>query len=129
MIAEGAVYGTGERVAVVLGTCRTISPKLALRWLRGQALRIADGLDPGWARPIAETERAAGPDGPTRLRSWCHDAGDRRAARLALKDGVPVSLVVSDGVNGTYALAIRPVVVRSGADPEIPAGLPPLVRS
>ncbi|GAB3972960.1 hypothetical protein GCM10028832_29740 [Streptomyces sparsus] len=44
--AEGEVHGTGETVPYVLGTLKMISLKLALRWLRIEAERLADRLDP-----------------------------------------------------------------------------------
>ncbi|MGW7705787.1 hypothetical protein [Streptomyces sp. NPDC054771] len=37
--------GTGEMARHVLGTFRTVSPVLAMRWLGGQALWIADRID------------------------------------------------------------------------------------
>lgn len=128
VIAEGPVYGTGDRVAVVLGTFTTVSPKLALRWIGGQALRIANGLDPGWARPIKDTEHTPGPDGPTVLRAvhlgieWLH------GPREQLRAGAPVSLVISDGGNGTYTLAVWPVAVRPDPAPDPGIARPLLVQ-
>ncbi|MFI1017549.1 hypothetical protein [Streptomyces sp. NPDC020965] len=126
VIAEGPVYGTGERRAVVLGTCRTISPKLALRWLCAQARRIADRLDPdpevcSWARPVTGPDRGSGPDGPTGLRRWADDIEGDRAARDQLTGGAPLTLTVDDGPNGVFRLAIWPVTVRPVPEPEISA--------
>ncbi|MEV7089328.1 hypothetical protein AB0O07_26130 [Streptomyces sp. NPDC093085] len=64
VIGEGPVRGT--RVRVLLGARQTISPDLALAFLRCQARRIADGLDPDpsspWAPPGALVPEAFGPD-------------------------------------------------------------------
>ncbi|MEO3976421.1 hypothetical protein [Streptomyces sp. CAU 1734] len=109
----------------LLGTFTTISPRLALRWMRGQALRVADGLDPGpGSATRARKAPAAGnrPDGPTRLRDWSRGAEDV-ALRLQLKDGVPVTFTVDDGPNGRFTLAVWPVAMRAEPDP-IPAGCP-----
>jgi hypothetical protein len=109
VIAEGPVYGSGEIVPFVLDTFRTRSQGLALTWLRKQALRIADGLDPDpdhapWAT------RSAGipvPDAPTELRVWATGPAEEHAARSRLDQGGPVSVVVPDGPD-RYTLAICP---------------------
>ncbi|MFJ7996925.1 hypothetical protein ACIQ7D_07155 [Streptomyces sp. NPDC096310] len=53
VVCEGPVNGTGVRV--VLAARQAASPEFALSFLRHQARRIADGLDPdpgaGWAPP------------------------------------------------------------------------------
>ncbi|MGW4203019.1 hypothetical protein [Streptomyces sp. NPDC004726] len=52
--AEGVVSGSGQRVRVVLDAFASPYPRRALRWMRGQALRLANGLDPDPATgPIA----------------------------------------------------------------------------
>lgn len=100
VVAEGEVYGTSRSTAFVLGTFSTISPKLALRWLHGEADRIADGLDPdpersAWVEPWMCVNPGV-PDCPTKLRAWIGDRGERQAARDQLAEGAPLSVVISD---------------------------------
>ncbi len=118
--AEGRVHGTGQLAQYVLGTFRTISPMLALRWLRGEALRIADRLDPDprrspWAQPYREAPTGLAPDGPTGLRMWCADNGDRRAARERIKGGEPLLVAVQD-VDCRYTLSVWPVRTATPAE-------------
>ncbi|MFI5940681.1 hypothetical protein ACIBCB_10555 [Streptomyces uncialis] len=126
MLAEGEVYGTGETVPYVLGTFRTISPKLALRWLQGEAARIADRLDPDpecclWAKPWMRLDTVPVPDCPTELRFWSLDAEERQAARDQLKDGAPLSVVIPD-TGCRFTLTAWPVAVPpSESSPTLPA--------
>ncbi len=117
--AEGPVYGSGQTVSCVLGTCQTISVKLALRWLITQAHRIADGLDPSpsspWVQPTMALTRATVPDCPSELRAWCADPEEQRAARDKLKEGAPFSLVVPDRP-GRYVLAVWPLSLPSATE-------------
>lgn len=111
--AEGLVYGTGEIAQYVLGTFQTISPVLALRWLRGEALRVADRLDPDpnrstWVRPAMRQAAVPAPDCPTELRGWADDPAEQRAARTRVKDGDPLFVVVPD-VDCTYTLSVWPI--------------------
>lgn len=96
-LAEGLVYGTGQTARYVLGTFRTISPVLALRWLGGQALWIVDrlGLDP-YLGHLAE------------LRAWYEDRESQRAAHAQIKTGAPLLVVVPD-TDCTYTLSVRSV--------------------
>ncbi|MFE7134514.1 hypothetical protein ACFVIM_27005 [Streptomyces sp. NPDC057638] len=109
VIAEGPVYGSGEIVPFVLDTLRTRSQDIALTWLRKQALRLADGLDPDPARAPWATrcERTPIPDAPTELRVWAADPTEDHAARTRLDHGVAVSVVIPDGPD-RYTLAISP---------------------
>ncbi|WP_367123810.1 hypothetical protein [Streptomyces phytohabitans] len=113
MRARGPVYGTGEYAEYVVATCRTLSPVLALRWLRGQAVRVADLLDPDpttspWVRPGMRTETTTPvPDCPTELRTWAADLTAQYEARRQLKDGVPVLAAFTD-TDCAYAFTARP---------------------
>lgn len=107
--AEGPVYGTGETVQHVLGTTQSISPVLALRWLRGEALRIADRLDPDplrsmWVQPAIRAATVPVPDCPAELRAWATDPDGQREAREHIKDGRPA---VHHGPG--YGLHLHPV--------------------
>ncbi|MER5357146.1 hypothetical protein [Streptomyces sp. NPDC002785] len=96
-LAEGLVYGADETARYVLGTFRTISPVLALRWLGGQALWIVDrlGLDPRLGH-LAE------------LRAWYEDRESQHAAHAHIKTGAPLLVVVPD-TDCTYTLSVRSV--------------------
>ncbi|WP_329591663.1 hypothetical protein OG298_25035 [Streptomyces sp. NBC_01005] len=116
----------------VLGTFRTISPVLALRWLGGQALWIADridadpdadpdtdphsesGLGPrtglersAWVQPLRRLPVGSTPDRPAELRAWYEDRQGQRAARAHIKSGNPFLVVVPD-VDCTYTLSVHP---------------------
>ncbi|MGW1186780.1 hypothetical protein [Streptomyces sp. NPDC002559] len=103
----------------MLGTFRTISPVLALRWLGGQALWIVDRLDPDparstWVRPSMRLPGAPGtlgPDHSAELRAWYRDRNGRRAAHAHLKNSHPLLVVVPDA-DCTYTLSVRPDRVR-----------------
>jgi hypothetical protein len=115
VVAEGPVYGRGATVPYVLGTCRTISPKLALRWLRSQARRVANGLDPqpgpsAWEAAVSAPVWAAAPDVPAELREWCDDPAAQREARDRLRELLPVRVTVADEANGRFTLSVRPSV-------------------
>ncbi|WP_405793367.1 hypothetical protein [Streptomyces sp. NBC_01506] len=113
--AEGPVYGTGEIVQHILSTFQTISPVLALRWVRGEAMRIVDRLDPdpersAWVTPWMLVDPAPVPDGCAELSFWAEDPGAYQAARDQLREGAPLSVVITD--NGCrYTLTVWPVLV------------------
>ncbi|MBW1603387.1 hypothetical protein JJV70_15005 [Streptomyces sp. JJ66] len=113
--AEGPVYGTREVVTYVLATFQTISPELALGWVRGQALWLASRLDPdparsAWARPVTRQSSVPLPDAPAELRAWAGrpDPAGERAACAYLTAGYALALVVPDA-DCTYTLSLRPV--------------------
>ncbi|QNE79231.1 hypothetical protein F0344_14285 [Streptomyces finlayi] len=120
------MYGTRETVAYVLGTFRTISPKFALRWLQGEAERIADRLDPdpgrsAWVMPWMRVDTVPVPDCPTELRFWAEDPEEHQAARDQLKDGAPLSVVIPDR-GCRFTLTVWPVAVPPPeSSPTLPA--------
>ncbi|GAA1188444.1 hypothetical protein GCM10009654_52520 [Streptomyces hebeiensis] len=127
VIGEGPA--NGRSVRVVLGTLKTISPKLALRWLRGQAHRIADRLDPAPGTPwavgsIVRRVPAGLPDAPDELRRWCDDVDAQRAAWQQLMHGMPVTVNVADHT-GRYSLTVWPVKTPSPSRPASPPEFPP----
>ncbi|MCI0383796.1 hypothetical protein [Streptomyces sp. CNQ085] len=114
-VAVGAV-GDGT-VAVQLGACEAADRRRVLDWLREQARRIADGLDPDpftarWAPGGALVPLPEGPagaaDAPAELRRWYEDEERQRAASELLARGTPFHLAVADHT-GTYVLSARPV--------------------
>ncbi len=111
--ADGPVYGTGESAQYVLSTYQTFSPVLALRWLRGEALRIADRLDPdpkrsGWVQPSMRADVVPVPDCPAELRVWA-DEFNEPAAREHIKSGHPLFETFPD-VDCVYSLSVWPVL-------------------
>ncbi|MBW1601424.1 hypothetical protein JJV70_04740 [Streptomyces sp. JJ66] len=111
--AEGLVYGTGATVPYVLGTFATPSPVLALRWLRAEARRIANRLDPDphhspWARPFPSAPHPPVPDCPTQLRTWAADPQWHRIARAHLTTSHPLHATFPDA-DCTYTLSAHPV--------------------
>ncbi|MFI5687383.1 hypothetical protein [Streptomyces sp. NPDC051636] len=113
VLAEGFVCGTGESARYVLATYQTISPVLALRWLRSEALRIADriDLDPlssGWVHPSMLVASMPLPECPAELRAWTIDQTEEREARQHLKGGHPMFAKFLD-TDCTYTLSVWPV--------------------
>lgn len=111
VVGEGTANGVMHRV--LLGTRQTTSPERALRWLCGQARRIADGLDPdpgmAWVPRNAIVQIAdTAPDAPAELRRWCGDLAELEAARNQLAAGREFTLTVQD-TSGRYTLSARPL--------------------
>jgi hypothetical protein len=105
--AEGPMYGTGDTMQHILGTAQSISPVLVLRWLRGEALRIADRLAPdpqrsAWVQPSMRAATVPVPD------LWATDPDEQRAAREHIKGGHPLFVKVPDA-DCTYTLSVWPV--------------------
>ncbi len=124
VFAEGPVVGTGRRGRAVLGSFASPYPGRVLRWLRGQALRIADGLDPdpsAWMNPtVLFPDPDAHPgDVPATLRDWALRDGVRNEARRLLLAGEPFAFLSSDH-SGAYALTAWPLHL--GPGPHWPAG-------
>lgn len=117
VIAEGPVYGTDANARSVLGALATPYLGRVIRWVRQQAVRVADGLDPDpqtpWCGALRGVECAtinALGDAPTVLRQWARSDEARQAAYEALRAGVPFSLATADHT-GRYVLAVWPVDV------------------
>ncbi|MFD9563152.1 hypothetical protein [Streptomyces sp. NPDC059994] len=127
VLAEGEVYGTRERVPYVLGTYPAPSVRLALRWLQGQARRIADRLDPdpdrfAWVESWMRVDPVPVPDCPAELRFWADDPTEHQEACDQLSEGAPLSVVIPD--NGCrYTLTVWPVTV-TVPPPESSTALP-----
>ncbi|MGW1430638.1 hypothetical protein ACWD6K_18735 [Streptomyces sp. NPDC002431] len=113
--------GTGRMARYVLGRFETISPVLAVRWLGGQALWIADRLDSdpedgprldlegeAWVQHL-RPHRPAGarPNRPAELREWYADRKGQREAQAHLRGGSPLLVVVPD-TDVTYTLSAHP---------------------
>ncbi|MFJ4962955.1 hypothetical protein ACIP6P_10990 [Streptomyces sp. NPDC088729] len=107
-------HGGDAGRAVRLGGIIAPTRRLALRWMRRQARRFADALDPdpyaGWvpARalyPVAEARRR---DAPTELRVWADSLREHDYALRRLADGLPYEFVARDAASW-YGLVVRPV--------------------
>ncbi|XCM30008.1 hypothetical protein ABXI76_12035 [Streptomyces parvus] len=110
---------TGGR-ALPLGGVALPNRRLVLRWLRRQALRLADAhgrsLPPPapWlgardVRPVA----FHGSDAPEALRAWADDHGSQDHALSALESGLPALLTVVDPFVGLrVTLGAWPVDLR-----------------
>ena len=104
---------------ICLGGYRATTPRFAVRWLRGQAARIADALDPqpghAWAHGEAARALRRLPDwlpdhspGPGHmLREWQHDHPAHEQIMANLFDGRPFALTTQD-TTAYYMLSARP---------------------
>ncbi|MEE1731025.1 hypothetical protein ACFV2I_03945 [Streptomyces microflavus] len=99
--------------SVRLGCITAPTRRLALRWLRRQARRFADGLDPdpyaSWVpgralHPVTRAPR----DAPAELRAWAGSLREHDYALLRLADGLPYEFVARDAL-AWYGLVVRPV--------------------
>ena len=113
-------YAGDGRLAVHLGEALTTSPRLALRWLRGQVARFADGLDPApdtpWIRPYVLRPVPALPpipDAPTELRTWAHDDTRQAEALQQLAAGHAFEFIAHDGT--FYELRPATAITRSSS--------------
>ncbi|MFC9478439.1 hypothetical protein [Streptomyces griseus] len=98
-----AVTVEADGRALRLGGVALPNRRLVLRWLRRQALRLADGH--GWYLPPAAPWLGArdvrpvafhGSDAPEALRAWAGDRGSQDHAMSALESGRPALLTVVD---------------------------------
>ncbi|MEW2068905.1 hypothetical protein [Streptomyces sp. NPDC007346] len=102
-----AVTATAGGRALWLGGIAVPNRRLVLRWLRRQALRLADGhgrdLPPAspWlrARDVRQVT-FHGCDAPEGLRAWAGDEGRQGEAISALECGLPALLTVVDPAVG-----------------------------
>ncbi|MFF7252822.1 hypothetical protein [Streptomyces microflavus] len=111
--------------SVRLGCITAPTRRLALRWLRRQARRFADALDPdpyaSWVpgRALhlvsggpglvggAPPTGGARPDAPAELRAWADSFREHDYALLRLADGLPYEFVARDAL-AWYGLVVRP---------------------
>ncbi|MFF4934981.1 hypothetical protein ACFY2H_39930 [Streptomyces griseofuscus] len=112
VVAAGEVYGKGMVASYELGTFDTISPKLALRWIKYEALRIANGLDPDpltadWPLGIQTCATEPTLDAPTVLRKWAGHPLTQETALEQIKDGRRLFVVARDA-DCCYTLSICP---------------------
>lgn len=98
------ITATAGRRAVSLGEATVANRRLALRWLRRQAFRLADG--PGAPEPPQTGARNVqpisfrGPAVPNGLRAWAEDPDQQDQAIGLLESGCPDVLTVLDPAAG-----------------------------
>ncbi|MFF2325812.1 MULTISPECIES: hypothetical protein [unclassified Streptomyces] len=120
LLAE--VYAGDERATVCLGGTLVATPRLALRWLRGQAERLANGSDPDpdaapWIPPsvlrAVPLSVAGAPDvldAPTELRAWAADDRRQDEALQRLVAGAEFEFIARDETCW-YGLTARPLLI------------------
>jgi hypothetical protein len=108
------VFAGDAVTTVCLGGSVAPSRRLALRWLRGQALRFANALDPDpyteWIppqalQPVTHAERNA----PAELRFWADDNEHQDQALHQLAAGLAYEFLAHDETCW-YAFMARPVL-------------------
>ncbi|MEU6876072.1 MULTISPECIES: hypothetical protein [unclassified Streptomyces] len=121
-----AVRGGDASRGFQLGGTTTRSARVALVRLRGQALRIADGLDPdpgtwwlgnGGLVRLPDAPEAL-PDAPAELRAWVVSSVHQDDALDQLVNGFPLVLRVTDRWSGCwFELTARSLVPVPAAPP------------
>ncbi|MFE3072236.1 hypothetical protein [Streptomyces sp. NPDC059247] len=131
--AVGPVAGTWLPTTFSLGRFETISPKLVLRWLRGEALRLADRLDPDPARmdrlpPRTYRVAPPGPHCADELRDWATSEDAAVHARETLRIRSPFRLTFTDQ-DCAYILSVWLSTARTEGDRPHPAPATPRVAT
>lgn len=108
VVALGSGPYDSNKREVYLGGYWADTPGAAVSWLRTQALRIADRLDPqpdrGWARSVPFGALLQLPDVPSdhwpdcgrNLWGWSADSRQQQVAETNLRNGVPFTVSTSD---------------------------------
>ncbi|MFH9473355.1 hypothetical protein ACH4L7_05845 [Streptomyces anulatus] len=107
-------HGGDASRSVRLGGVLVPTRRLALRWLRRQARRFADALDPDPHAPwvpggaLYPVGVAGLRDAPAELRYWATSFREHDYALTRLADGLPYEFVARDTVSW-YGLVMRPL--------------------
>lgn len=107
-------HGGDAARSVRLGGILAPTRRLALRWLRRQARRFADALDPDpydpWvpARALHPVPVGGRYDAPAELRSWASSFREHDYALGRLAEGLPYEFVARDTASW-YGLVMRPL--------------------
>lgn len=100
----------------LLGSYLASSPRLAIRWMRDQAIRVAEALDPDPTRawcahaPLCEVQAAHLPDPCPQLRAWVRNLPAQEEAMNRLVNGFPYSVTARDAT-AFYSLSARPLAM------------------
>ncbi|GHI02501.1 hypothetical protein Scel_08220 [Streptomyces cellostaticus] len=128
---EATAHDLSSSREILLATCRGRSPRLAARWLRAEAHRLARLLSPTpdalFLRDAPLT--TAGPDFPrpdADLRAWADDDRAYEHALRSLATGRAFMFTVTD-YDARYYLRVYPLPIRRQAPPPapVPARCPP----
>ncbi|MFJ1611751.1 hypothetical protein [Streptomyces sp. NPDC088249] len=108
-------YAGDDRTTVYLGGVLVATPRLALRWLRGQAERLASGLDPDpgalWIpRSVCERALRSAADAPAELRAWAVDDERQDEALQRLAMGAEFEFIAKDETTW-YGLTARVLLI------------------
>ncbi|MEW1667320.1 hypothetical protein [Streptomyces albidoflavus] len=109
------VHGGAAASSVFLGGVVVPTRRLALRWLRRQAHRLADALDPDPhttrlpAQALRPTPRTA-EHAPAQLRFWAADPEYAEEAVDRLAAGYPYRFTAREGP-AWYQLTARPLLI------------------
>jgi hypothetical protein len=115
-------HGGDATRSVRLGGVLVPTRRLALRWLRRQARRFADALDPDpgapWvpARALYPVPGRGRRDVPAELRSWANSFREHDYALGRLADGLPYEFVARDATSWC-GLVMRPLAPARPPDP------------
>ncbi|MFD4855101.1 hypothetical protein [Streptomyces atratus] len=114
---SAAVYAGDALTSVCLGWVLAPSRRLGLRWLRAQAYRFADALDPypprtRWApATLLHPVDLPVPDAPTELRTWADDDECQDSALRTLAAGHRFDFIARDQTCW-YGLTAHPLVMQ-----------------
>ncbi|MFD5200906.1 hypothetical protein ACFWM7_12310 [Streptomyces sp. NPDC058375] len=115
-------HGGDATRSVRLGGVLVPTRRLALRWLRRQARRFADALDPDpytpWvpSRALYPVGAAGLRDAPAELRFWVTSFREHDYALERLADGLPYEFVARDAASW-YGLVMRPLAAACTPSP------------
>ncbi|MBN3929394.1 hypothetical protein IQ279_07020 [Streptomyces verrucosisporus] len=113
---ELSASAPGRPSRIMLGSHLAPTPRLAVRWMRGQAERVARALDPGpgapWLPPAClRPVRAEGaPDPGSVIREWARAEAERENALGVLREGWSYTVAAHDET-AHYRLAAWPLVL------------------
>ncbi|MFH0243259.1 hypothetical protein ACGRHY_12700 [Streptomyces sp. HK10] len=100
---------------IVLGLHLAPTPRLAVRWMREQAERVARALDPDPGAPwlpsacLHPVEAEGGPDPGGVLREWARAEAEQENALGVLREGWPYTVTAQDET-AYYFLIAGPLV-------------------
>lgn len=119
---EATAHGLSGTREVLLATYRGRSPRLAARWLRAQAFRLARLLSPDPGAVFLRDAQlvTAGPDVPrpdAELRAWASSDQAYEHALRALAAGRAFVFTVTD-YDARYSLRMYPLPTRRPAPPQ-----------
>lgn len=121
---EATAHDLSGSREILLATYRCRSPRLAARWLRAEAHKLARLLSPAPGAPFLRGApfAAAGPDVPrpdAELRAWADDDGVYEHALRSLATSLPLMFTATD-YDARYSLRAYPLSSRRPVPSEAP---------